>query len=46
MNPDLLVPLILLLHENIGENLTEWSYFSDHSKGEPERKAVLWVILV
>lgn len=46
MNPDLLVPLILLLHENIGENIMDWSYWSAHLKGDPERKAVLWIILV
>lgn len=46
MNPDLLVPLILLLHENIGENFMDWSYFSVHLKEGLERKAVLWVILV
>lgn len=46
MNPDLLVPLILLLHENIVENFMDWSYFSTHLKGDPERKGVLWIILV
>lgn len=45
MNPDLLVPLILLLHENI-ENFMDWSYFSAHLKGHPESKAVLCIILV
>lgn len=45
MNPDLLAPLILF-HENIGENFMGRSYFSAHLKGDPERKAVLWIILV
>lgn len=45
MNPDLLVPLILL-HENIGENFMDWGYFSAHLTGDSERKAVLWIILV
>lgn len=41
MNPDLLVPLILLLHENVGENFMDWGYFSSHLKGDSERKALL-----